>query len=214
MTNSDRRHPRPVIVGVAGGSGSGKTTVVRRIVEKLGSDRATSIQHDSYYLDRHGLPPEERRDLNYDHPDALETPLLVEHLEQLLTGIPVEIPTYDFAIHIRTNETRRVEPRRVIMLDGILILEDTALRSLMDIKVFVDADADLRFIRRLERDITARHRTVESVVKQYTKTVRPMHLEFVEPSKQHADLVIPEGGFNDAGVDELFGMIESILDKS
>jgi uridine kinase len=199
---------------VAGGSGSGKTTVVRRIVDRLGSNRATCIQHDSYYRDRRDLSPRDRAELNYDHPDALDTPLLVKHLKQLLKEKPVEIPIYDFANHVRTSCTRMVLPRRVILLDGILILANEALRSLMDLKVFVDTDPDLRFIRRMERDIATRDRTLESVVSQYRQTVRPMHLEFVEPSKSYADLVIQEGGFNDAAVDTLFTTIESRLEQS
>jgi uridine kinase len=200
-----------VIIGVAGGSGSGKTTVVRRILSRLGTERATCIQHDSYYLDRSALAREDRANVNYDHPDALETPLLVEHLKQLSAGAPVEIPVYDFANHVRTNETVRIEPRGVIFLEGILILADKAVRDLMDIKVFVDTDSDLRLIRRLERDIAARQRTLDSVVSQYVDTVRPMHLEFVEPSKRHADIIIPEGGFNEVAVDMLFTKIDSIV---
>ncbi len=200
-----------MIIGVAGGSGSGKTTVVRRILSRLGTERATCIQHDSYYLDRSALAREDRANVNYDHPDALETPLLVEHLKQLSAGAPVEIPVYDFANHVRTNETVRIEPRGVIFLEGILILADKAVRDLMDIKVFVDTDSDLRLIRRLERDIAARQRTLDSVVSQYVDTVRPMHLEFVEPSKRHADIIIPEGGFNEVAVDMLFTKIDSIV---
>jgi uridine kinase len=200
-----------VIIGVAGGSGSGKTTVVRRILSRLGTERATCIQHDSYYLDRSALAREDRANVNYDHPDALETPLLVEHLKQLSAGAPVEIPVYDFANHVRTNETVRIEPRGVIFLEGILILADKAVRDLMDIKVFVDTDSDLRLIRRLERDIAARQRTLDSVVSQYVDPVRPMHLEFVEPSKRHADIIIPEGGFNEVAVDMLFTKIDSIV---
>ena len=203
------RHP--VIVGVAGGSGSGKTTVVDRILERLGPNRATCIQHDSYYFDRGDLPLEDRATLNYDHPDALETSLLVSHLKQLQAGESAEIPVYDFAQHVRTGETVTAVPRGVILLEGILILVDSALRELMDIKVFVDTESDLRVIRRMERDMTTRQRTLGSVVSQYMNTVRPMHLEFVEPSKRYADIIIPEGGYNEVAVDMLFTKIDAIV---
>jgi uridine kinase len=202
---------RPIIVGVAGGSGSGKTTIVDRIVERLGSDRATCIQHDSYYIDRGDLAPEDRAVINYDHPDALETDLLVRHLQDLSNGEAVDIPVYDFRNHVRTSATVKTESRGVILLEGILILVDKTLRDLMDIKVFVDTDADLRLIRRMERDIKARGRTLDAVVTQYMRTVRPMHLEFVEPSKRFADVIVPEGGYNEVAVDMLFTKIDSIL---
>jgi len=211
MSVSANIRRRPIIIGVAGGSGSGKTTVVERIVERLGSDRVTCIQHDSYYLDRGDLAPLDRAAVNYDHPDALETSLLIEHLKALQSGVPVDVPVYDFRSHLRTASSVRAEPRKVIMLEGILILVDRALRDLMDIKVFVDTDADVRVIRRMERDIAKRERTLESVVRQYMQTVRPMHLDFVEPSKRYADIVIPEGGYNEVAVDVLFTKIESIL---
>jgi uridine kinase len=211
MRNPNERIARPKIVGVAGGSGAGKTTVVDRIVERLGSDRVTCIQHDRYYIDRGDLLPRDRALVNYDHPDALETPLLVEHLKKLVSGSPVEIPVYDFASHERTNETTTAEPREVIFLEGILILSDTTLRDLMDIKIFVDTDADLRLMRRVERDIANRGRTLDAVVRQYLRTVRPMHLEFVEPSKRYADVIIPEGGYNEVAVDMLYTKIASIL---
>ena len=200
-----------MIIGVAGGSGSGKTTVVRRIVDRLSSDRATCIQHDSYYLDRRDLSPEARANVNYDHPDALETSLLIRHLHQLLAGAAVDVPVYDFANHLRTTATIRAEPRRVILLEGILILVDAGLRDLLDMKVFVDTDPDLRVIRRVKRDMARRQRTLESVVRQYLRTVRPMHLEFVEPSKRYADIIIPEGGHNAVAVDILFAKIDSIV---
>jgi uridine kinase len=202
---------RPIIIGVAGGSGSGKTTVVRRIIERLGPDQVTVIHHDSYYRRHADLSPEERQKLNYDHPDALETSLLIHHLEELREGRPVEIPVYDFTRHDRLAETETAPPRKVIIVDGILILWDPALRSLLDIKVFVDTDADIRFIRRLTRDVAERGRSVDSVIRQYTETVRPMHLEFVEPSKRYADLIIPEGGHNSVAVDMLIAKIDSIL---
>jgi uridine kinase len=202
---------RPVIVGVAGGTGSGKTTVVEQILKGLDSNSVALIQHDSYYRDRSHLPEQERAKINYDHPDALETTLLVEHLNRLLAGEPVDIPIYDFATHIRRPECRGVEPRKVIVVEGILILADPALRKLFDIKVFVDTDADIRFIRRMERDIAERARTRESVVGQYMESVRPMHQEFVEPSKRYADVIVPEGGYNLVAVDMLITKIQSVI---
>jgi len=188
---------RPIIIGVAGGTGSGKTTVAQVILERVGRDRIAYIQHDSYYRDQSHLPPEERAKVNYDHPNSLESDLLVRHLQMLQAGQPVEVPVYDFTTHTRTNRTYRVEPRRVILVEGILIFAEKALRDMFDIKIYVDTDADIRFIRRLQRDIAERGRTMESVIEQYLSTVRPMHLEFVEPSKRYADVIIPEGGFNE-----------------
>ena len=201
----------PVIIGVAGGSGSGKTTVVREIIKKLGKQQVTVIHHDSYYREIGNLSFEERTRINYDHPNSLETSLLVEHLHTLRGGGAVEVPVYDFADHNRAQETVRAEARKVIIVDGLLILWDRELRELMDIKVYVDTDADLRFIRRLKRDIVERGRSAESVIDQYTATVRPMHLEFVEPSKRYADVIIPEGGYNRVGVDMLLTKIKSVL---
>ncbi len=202
---------RPIIIGVAGGSGSGKTTVVREIIRGLGRGQVTVIHHDSYYRDTGDLPLEERVRINYDHPDSLETPLLVGHLHRLMRGESVEVPVYDFAQHERRAETERAEPRKVVILDGLLILWDPELRALMDIKIFVDTDADIRFIRRLKRDMAERGRSAESVVDQYLATVRPMHLEFVEPSKRYADLVIPEGGYNRIAVDVVLTKIRSLI---
>jgi uridine kinase len=201
----------PIIIGVAGGSGSGKTTVVREIIRSLGADQVTVIHHDSYYRDSSHLPLQERMGINYDHPDALETELLVRQLQELITGRAVEIPVYDFTNHARSTEVQRSDPRKVIIVDGLLILFDRELRELMDIKVFVDTDPDLRFIRRLTRDLRERGRSVESVIDQYVGTVRPMHLEFVEPSKRYADIILPEGGQNLVGVDMLVTKIRSIL---
>jgi uridine kinase len=200
-----------IIIGVAGGSGSGKTTVVKSIVRSLGKGQVTVIHHDSYYRDASHLTPEERHAINYDHPDALETELLVSHLEQLRTGAAVEVPCYDFTTHSRSAATETAEPRKVIIVDGLLILWDERIRRLMDIKVFVDTDADIRFIRRLSRDLEQRGRTAESVIKQYLDTVRLMHLEFVEPSKRYADLIMPEGGHNRVAVDMLLTKVRSIL---
>jgi len=201
---------RPVVIGVAGGTGSGKTTVVREIVRKLGPARVAVIQHDSYYRDRSGIPPAEREGINYDHPDALETPLLVDHLRALQNGQPVGVPVYDFSTHTRTREVVPMAPRRAVIVEGILVLADPDLRALMDIRVFVDTDPDLRMIRRLERDVRERGRTLESVVSQYLGTVRPMHMEFVEPSKRHAHVIVPEGGENDVAVDMLVSRIHAL----
>lgn len=192
-----------VVVGVAGGTGSGKTTVSHTILERVGRERIAYLQHDSYYRDHRDLPMEERERINYDHPDSLETELLVQHLEALGEGRPVEVPVYDFKRHVRSEDRRLVEPRPVVLLEGILILADEALRAQLDVKVFVDADPDIRFIRRLRRDIEERGRTLDSVVRQYLESVRPMHQRFVEPSKRHADVIVPEGGFNTVALDLL-----------
>jgi uridine kinase len=201
----------PIIIGVAGGSGSGKTTVVRRIMDSLGPDQVTVLHHDSYYREAGHLPLEERRLINYDHPDSLETELLVTHLEALRAGADVEVPVYDFTTHSRTAERETALARKVIIVDGLLILWDHRLRRLMDIKVYVDTDPDIRFIRRLSRDIDERGRSAASVIRQYLETVRPMHLEFVEPSKRYADLIVPEGGHNRVAVDMLITKVKSIL---
>lgn len=204
---------KPVLIGVAGGSGSGKTTVSQAILERVGRERIAYVQHDAYYRDRSHLPFEERVRINYDHPDSLETDLLVAQLQALRAGRAIDVPQYDFAQHVRKAETRRVEPRAIILVEGILIFVDRALRELFDIKIFVDTDADLRFIRRLERDIAERGRTMESVIAQYQETVRPMHLEFVEPSKRYADVIIPEGGFNQIAIDMVVARINAMLEN-
>src|SRR5918994_5336382 len=200
----------PVVVGVAGGSGSGKTTVVRRIVESLGPEDVTVLDHDRYYRDRNDLRLEERAALNYDHPDALETNLLVEHVRAMKAGHAVEVPRYDFTRHARLPETQLFSPRRALIVEGILVFTDPALRQLMDIKVFVDTDSDTRFIRRLMRDVADRGRTMESVIDQYQSTVKPMHLDFVEPSKRYADVIIPLGGHNAVAIDMLLTLIRSL----
>ena len=206
-----RRVSSPFVIGVAGGSGSGKTTVVRRIVESIGGEHVSLLEHDRYYRDRSDLRLEERAALNYDHPDSLETDLLVNHVVELRAGRAVQKPVYDFSRYRRepaTTET--VHPRRAIIVEGILIFTDPALRRLMDVKVFVDADDDTRFIRRLQRDIADRGRTVTSVIEQYLGTVKPMHLDFVEPSKRYADVIIPLGGHNTVAIDMLLTLIRSL----
>lgn len=201
----------PVIIGVAGGTGSGKTTVANEILRRAGTERITLIQHDAYYRDLGHLPLEQRAMQNFDHPDSLENELLVAHLQALKAGRAVEVPVYDFTTHTRTTRTRRVEPQPVILLEGILIFADEALRRLMDVKIYVDTDSDIRFIRRLERDIAERGRTMDSVIHQYMVTVRPMHQEFVEPSKRYADMIIPEGGFNEVAMDMIAARIKALV---
>jgi len=204
---------RSVVIGVAGGSGSGKTTVIRRIVESLGNDQVTLLEHDRYYRDRSELRLEERAAMNYDHPDSLETDLMVRHLNELREGRSVEVPTYDFARYARMATTETAQPRRVIIAEGILIFADPALRALLDVKVFVDADDDIRFIRRLTRDVAERGRTMDSVVEQYQSTVKPMHLEFVEPSKRYADVIVPQGGHNTVAINMLLTLIRSLASR-
>jgi uridine kinase len=204
-------HSTPLVIGIAGGSGSGKTTVAQIILQRVGPDRIAFLQHDAYYKDLSGLPPAQRAEVNFDHPNSLETELLIRHIEQLKNGQPVEVPIYDFATHSRTPQTFTVQPRPVILVEGILIFAEKALRDLCDVKIFVDTDSDIRFIRRLQRDIAERGRTVDSVIKQYMATVRPMHMEFVEPSKRYADVIIPEGGFNEAALDMVVARIEALL---
>jgi len=213
MTHADPLVHRtaPLVIGLAGGSGSGKTTVAQVILQRVGRDRIAFLQHDSYYKDLSGLPPTQRADVNFDHPDSLETELLIEHVVALRDGKAVEVPIYDFSTDRRTGKTFTVRPCRVIMVEGILIFAEPDLRKLFDVKIFVDTDADLRFIRRLERDISERGRTTGSVIEQYIHTVRPMHLDFVEPSKRYADIIIPEGGFNTAALDMVVARIEALL---
>ncbi len=201
----------PVIIGIAGGTGSGKTTVARGIYDKVGKDRIEWISHDSYYRSFDGLSAEERHKINFDHPDSLETELLARHLDVLMKGSSVEVPVYDFTTHARKEETMRVEPRKVIIVEGILVLAEPELRKRIDIKLFVDTPADIRFVRRLMRDIRSRGRSLESVVEQYVTTVRPMHEEFVEPSKRHADLIIPEGGENLVAINAIIARVEHLL---
>jgi uridine kinase len=201
----------PILIGVAGGTGSGKTTVAQQILDRVGRDQIVHIQHDQYYRDRSHVPFGERRHMNFDHPDSLDTPLLISHLKGLRDGCAVEAPQYDFTQHIRKKETRRLEPRRIVLVEGILIFADPDLCKMFDIKIFVDTDADIRFIRRLKRDITERGRTMESVIAQYLDTVRPMHLEFVETSKRYADVIVPEGGFNQIAIDMIVARVNAVL---
>lgn len=201
----------PVIIGIAGGTGSGKTTVARAIYDRVGPDRIEWISHDSYYRNFDALSPEERAKINFDHPDSLESELLTRHLDVLSKGSSVEVPVYDFATHSRKADTQRVEPRKVIIVEGILVLAEPELRKRINIKLFVDTPADIRFVRRLTRDIESRGRSLQSVVRQYMTTVRPMHEEFVEPSKRHADLIIPEGGENQVAIDAIIARVERLL---
>jgi len=200
-----------LVVGIAGATGSGKTTVARRLTESLPRGSVALLQHDSYYRDRADLTYEQRCELNFDHPDSLETTLMVEHLQQLRTGKAAQVPIYDFTTHRRRSETQHVEPGPVVVVEGILVLADPELRGMFDIKVFVDTDADIRVFRRIRRDIEQRGRSFESVRKQYYSTVRPMHLQFVEPSKRWADIILPEGGRNQVALDLLVARLRSVI---
>ena len=202
---------KPCILGVAGGTGSGKTTVARSILESVGQERITLIQQDSYYRDVNWRSEAELLHHNFDHPSALDNDLMVAHLAALKAGHPVEVPIYDFVRHRRTARTRRVEPQPVILVEGILIFVEASLRELLDFKIYVDTDADIRLIRRLGRDMSERGRTVQDVLRQYLETVRPMHLEFVEPSKRWADVIIPEGGENRVALEMVVARIEQLL---
>jgi uridine kinase len=202
-----------VVIGVAGGTGSGKTTVAHRILERVGAENVAYIPHDAYYKDLRDQPREVRASVNFDHPDSLESKLLVKHLVRLRQGHPVEVPVYDFTTHSRTSQTRRVVPARIVLVEGILIFVEPELREQLDVKIFIDTDADLRFIRRLQRDILERGRSFDSVIAQYLRTVRPMHLEFVEPSKRYADVIIPEGGFNEVAIEMVAARIRGLLEE-
>lgn len=201
------------VIGICGGTGSGKTTITNRLSRELADSGVLVLQQDHYYKDLSHLPLEERSKCNFDHPNALDTELFIEHVRKLKEGKSIERPVYDFTQHRRVQETVRLDSRPAILVEGILIFENEALRNLMDIKIFVDTDADLRFIRRLVRDMRDRGRTLESVVEQYQKTVRPMHLEFVEPSKRYADIIIPEGGHNEVGIDLVLQKVRSLISK-
>ncbi|MAO63881.1 MAG: uridine kinase [Balneola sp.] len=203
----------PLIIGVAGGSGSGKTTVVNFICQEFAKDNILRIEHDSYYRELDHLPFEERIQQNFDHPASLETELMIRHIKALTEGYPVEVPVYDFEKHTRKEETITATPSKVILVDGILIFSEPELRELMDVKIYVDTDDDVRLLRRLQRDIEERGRSVKSVLNQYQKFVRPMHLEFVEPSKRYADVIIPRGGKNKVALEMVYALIRSQMEK-
>jgi len=205
---------KPIVIGIAGGSGSGKTTVANTILEQVGAGRIAYLPHDAYYKDLSHLPEAQRAQINFDHPNSLDTALLFQHIQSLQSGHPIALPVYDFKTHSRTDRSVRIEPQAVILVEGILIFAEAELRELFDVKIFVDTDSDLRFIRRLERDIHERGRTTQNVIKQYLATVRPMHLEFVEPSKRYADVIIPEGGYNTVAMDMVIARIERLLTGS
>ena len=206
-----QKQTTPLVIGIAGGSGSGKTTLAQVIRNRVGIQRIAYLPHDAYYKDLSNLPPNQRMTVNFDHPDSLDTDLLSQHILTLKEYRSIDLPVYDFKNHTRTHETIHVEPKSIIMVEGILIFSDAALRKLLDVKIFVDTDADIRFIRRLERDIAERGRTTESVIHQYLTTVRPMHLEFVDPSKRYADVIVPEGGLNTVAMEMVVARLESLL---
>jgi uridine kinase len=202
---------RPLVIGIAGGTGSGKSTVAKKLAAAMPPERCVVIDHDSYYRDQGALPPAERDTINYDHPDALESSLLAEHLRLLREGQSVEVPIYDFMTHTRRADTRHVDPAAVIIVEGILVFVEERVRKLLDVKIFVDTDADIRVFRRVRRDIEQRGRSFQSIREQYYATVRPMHLQFVEPSKRWADLIVPEGGDNLIAIDLILGKLRHVL---
>jgi uridine kinase len=201
----------PLVIGIAGGTGSGKTTVANVILQRVGAHHIAFLPHDAYYKDLKDLPKSQRDLVNFDHPHSLDTPLLLKHIKDLKNLHPIKLPIYDFKTHTRTDNTITIKPARVVIVEGILIFAEPELRCTFDVKIFVDTAADIRFIRRLERDIAERGRTTESVINQYLTTVRPMHLEFVEPSKQYADVIIPEGGLNTVAMDMVVARVKSLL---
>lgn len=209
-----KKRPRPIIIGVTGGSGSGKTSVSRAIFDQLHGHSLMMLQEDSYYKSQDDVPFEERTKVNYDHPNAFDTNLLIEQLEDLLNWRTIEIPVYDYAAHTRSKEVVVQEPREVIIVEGILTLNDARLRDLMDIKIFVDTDDDIRIIRRIQRDIEERGRTLQSVIDQYLETVKPMYHQFIEPSKRYADIIVPEGGENQVAIDLLVTKVRDIIRKN
>jgi uridine kinase len=201
----------PLVIGIAGGSGSGKTTVASVILQRVGAHNLAYLPHDAYYKDLSDLSPAQRAAVNFDHPHSLDNQLLIQHVKDLIDGRGIDLPIYDFKIHARTQKTIRIDPQMVIVVEGILIFAEPELRELFDVKIFVDTDPDIRFIRRLKRDILERGRSTESVIQQYLSTVRPMHLEFVEPSKRYADVIIPEGGLNVVAMDMVVARIQALL---
>lgn len=201
-----------LVIGIAGGTGSGKTTLMKRLVERF-ADVVSVISHDNYYRRLDHLTMEERCRVNYDEPQSLETDLMVRHLQQLRNGEAVDCPMYDFSVHNRSEQTIHIEPRRVIIVEGILIFENKQLRDLMDIRIFVDTDADVRLCRRIRRDVNKRGRTLDSVLQQYQETVKPMHEKYVEPTKKYANIVVPEGGKNAVALDMIMGHIQRHLDR-
>ena len=209
-----KKRPRPIIIGVTGGSGSGKTSVSRAIFDQLHGHSLMMLQEDSYYKSQDDVPFEERTKVNYDHPNAFDTDLLIEQLEDLLNWKTIEIPVYDYAAHTRSKEVVVQEPREIIIVEGILTLNDARLRDLMDIKIFVDTDDDIRIIRRIQRDIEERGRTLQSVIDQYLETVKPMYHQFIEPSKRYADIIVPEGGENQVAIDLLVTKVRDIIRKN
>ncbi len=204
----------PMIIGISGGTGSGKTTVAQKIIASIGDANVVYLQQDSYYRNLGDMPRGQRHRVNFDHPDAFDGELMLQHLEALHAGESIDQPIYDYVTHSRRSETIRVAPLPVIIVEGILIFFDARMRDLMDIKIFVDCDPDIRFVRRLERDLSERGRSVESVIEQYMTTVRPMHLQFVAPSMHYADIILPEGGFNEVGIDLITSKIRSVLTGS
>lgn len=202
---------KPLLIGITGGTGSGKSTVANSICENLPKQNVVIIEQDSYYKDQSHLTPEERVNTNYDHPFAFDTYLLISHLKMLLDNKPIFKPLYDFTVHNRRQETTKIDPKDVIILEGILVLDSPEIRNLLDIKIFVDTDADIRIIRRIVRDMNERGRSLDSVIKQYTEVVKPMHNEFIEPTKRYADIIIPEGGYNKVAIDIMVAKIKSIL---
>ena len=211
MVSEASYNKKPLVVGIAGGTGSGKSTVARAILESIPEKNVAVIEQDCYYRDQSHLPQEERVNVNYDHPLAFDTDLLIDHVEKLISGQAIEKPQYDFTVHNRKKQFLRVEPREIILLEGILILDFPRLRELMDIKIFVDTDAEVRIIRRIERDMRERGRSLESVINQYINIVKPAHNEFCEPTKRYADIIIPEGGYNKVAVDIMVTKVKSII---
>lgn len=204
---------RPIFIGITGGTGSGKSTIAKEIYRQFGEDCIAMIEQDSYYKDQSHLSMDDRVKTNYDHPNAFDNNLLVSHLESLLNGHSIQKPSYDFSIHNRIEDTTKVEPKEIVIVEGILILEDPRIRELLDIKIYVDTDADVRIIRRMVRDINERGRTIESVINQYLNIVKPMHNQFTEPTKKFADIIIPEGGHNKVAIDIIVAKIKEVLGK-